>query len=315
MDKRRPEAREILTAPVTFPNDRAADRLADLVGLERHIEELTGHLRIIFDPPLADQWAQRHYRQVPRILNLLRDAVPLILFEGDVGTGKTALAEAIGQAVAIEGKYGVHLVKMSTRVRGTGYVGEMGSLLAGSFEHVQQIARQNGEPVILVMDEADSLLTSRVASEHHHEDKSGVNTILQHLDKIRSSGSQIAVIAITNRIGVIDPAVLRRASSSFTFARPDEAQRRELLRSLFRPALSISEIEDLVAVSGPRPVRQGADVLPLTFADIVLKFAIPKVREAVWRDDPLDPEQLVAILEVLGPSPQMDQLPKAVSSR
>lgn len=307
MDKRRPNARDVLTAPVTFPNEPAGDRLAGLVGLERHIEELTGHLRILFDPPLVDQWAQRHYRQAtPRIVGLLKDAVPLILFEGDVGTGKTALAEVIGQAVATDGKYGVHMVKMSTQVRGTGYVGEMGSLLAAAFNSVHKVCEQKGEPVILLMDEADSVLTSRAVDQQHHEDKSGVNTILQHLDGFRESGVQVAVIAITNRTGVIDPAVRRRAAASFTFSRPNEAQRRELLSQLFRPALSDREVESLLVASTPRPGKMAGEDLPLTFSDIVLRFSIPAVRDAVRNDTRLDPIFLETTLKRLEPSPQMD---------
>lgn len=315
MDKRRPEARHVLTAPVTFPNAAAANRLASLVGLERHIDGLTGHLRILFDPSLVDQWVECNYRRAPGVVSLLKDAVPLILFDGDVGTGKTVLAEVIGQAVATDGSYGVHMVKMSTQVRGTGYVGEMGSLLACAFDQVQHLAERKGEPVILILDEADSLLTSRASDQHHHEDKSGVNTILQHLDDFRSSNFQIAVIAITNRIAVIDPAIRRRATSSFTFERPDEAQRRDLLIQLFRPALSSPQIERLLVSSGPRPGGRRGVHLPLTFSDIVLRFAIPEVRKAVRSGRPLDFERLVSAFGELNPSPRMDPSSSAHSPR
>src|SRR5207249_6254602 len=62
--------------------------------------------------------------------------VPLILFEGDVGTGKTALAETIGDALARKagGKSHVHLLKINTQIRGTGLVGEMTDLIAQAFE-------------------------------------------------------------------------------------------------------------------------------------------------------------------------------------
>ncbi len=50
--------------------------------------------------------------KVLRLCEQLRDRVPLVLLEGDVGTGKTALAETISDALArkIGGKTKVHLL-------------------------------------------------------------------------------------------------------------------------------------------------------------------------------------------------------------
>ena len=89
------------------------------MGLDQHIERLTRDLRLIFDPQLVRKWSEENYGRSLPVVALLHEAVPLIILEGDVGTGKTVLAETIAQRVALVGKYGVHLVKMSTSVRGT----------------------------------------------------------------------------------------------------------------------------------------------------------------------------------------------------
>ena len=291
---------DVLSRTETFPNESAELRLSRLVGLDDHIEALERDLRLIFDPMLARDWSRQQYGHVIAAVELLDDAIPLIIFEGDIGTGKTALAETIGQRVASKAEYGVHLVKMSTRVRGTGYVGEMGTLLAESFERVEALFREKGEPIILLIDEADSVLTTRASEQHHHEDKSGVNTILQHIDKFRLAGSQIAVIAITNRVGVLDPAVLRRATGVFKFQRPTREQRTTLLTCLFRKALSASEVQLLVDAS-ERTDGDASDVL--SYSDLTLRFATPSVRTAVWRRERLSADALAATLRDLAPTP------------
>ena len=304
-DRPRLTSQDILSAPETFPNELAELRLSMLVGLDDHIEALERDLRLIYDPTLARDWCMRQYGEVIAAVKILEDAVPLIVFEGDVGTGKTALAETIGQRVASNAGYGVHLIKMSTRVRGTGYVGEMGTLLAESFERVESLFKRKGEPVLFVIDEADSVLTSRAAEQHHHEDKSGVNTILQHLDTLRNDRSQIAVLAITNRIGALDPAVLRRATAVFKFRRPDCLQRAALLNRLFGKALSESDVELLVEASERSVGGDGARDYPLSYSDLALRFAAPSVRRAVSANQRLEVATLAETLRHLKATPPM----------
>ena len=299
-------AKDVLSGPITFPNELAESKLLRLVGLDKHIESLVRDLRLVFDPGLLGEWSRRHYREILPVLELVGDAVPLFVLEGDVGTGKTALAETIGQRVATIGRYGVHMVKMSTRVRGTGYVGEMGTLLADSFDHVLSLYQRKGEPVLFVIDEADSVLTSRSSEEHHHEDKSGVNTILQELDKLRDGGAQIAVLSITNRVGVLDPAVVRRATSVLRFHRPDRDLRAVLLASLFGNALAAPDIERLVEASDRSASRNGKNNVPLSYSDLTLTFAVPSIRRAVGCDEKLDPRRLVETLRNLVASPTME---------
>lgn len=294
----------VLTTPVTFPNEDGRTRLAGLVGLDHHIEALTRDLHLIFDPLIIEDWSRRHYGKRIAALDLLKDSVSLIVFEGDVGTGKTALAESIGQQVAEDGGYGVHQVKMSTQVRGTGYVGEMGTLLAESFKRVEAISAQKGEPVIFVIDEADSLLTTRASTQHHHEDKSGVNTILQHLDDFHKRGTQVSVIAITNRVAVLDPAVKRRATSVFTFTRPTANQRARLLGRVFGSALSSDDIDRLTEASEPR-VTGANSRLSFSYSDLTLRFAVPAIRDAAWRDRKLNVENLLETIAAMSPTPSI----------
>lgn len=303
-ERRLLRGKDLLAKPVKLPNHGSSVRLSRLVGLDDHIEALRRDLRLIFDPELVFDWCRRHYGRVLDVAEKVTDTVPLIVFEGDVGTGKTELAETIGDAVARDGGYDVHMVRMSTRVRGTGYVGEMGTLITEAFKAVENLWSQKGEPIILLIDEADSLLTTRDAEHHHHEDKSGVNTILQHLDGFRGDSSQIAVIAITNRGGVLDPALRRRATAVLTFARPNLAQCRELFSRLFGGALVDEEIEDLAAAA-LKQAEGGPTTVGYTYSDLTLRFAVPAVREAVAKDEKLSVSKLTKSLRSLIPTPRL----------
>jgi tRNA A37 threonylcarbamoyladenosine biosynthesis protein TsaE len=51
-------------------------------------------------PEKVEAWSRKHHaNRVLHLCELERNVVPLILFEGDVGTGKTAVAETIGDAL------------------------------------------------------------------------------------------------------------------------------------------------------------------------------------------------------------------------
>ena len=103
--------------------------------------------------------------------------VGLVVLAGDVGSGKTELAETIGDAVARQERIEITLLPLSLSTRGEGRVGEMTQLLSAAFEFtLDEAARRKSTSgrargaVILLVDEADALAQSREASQMHHED-------------------------------------------------------------------------------------------------------------------------------------------------
>ena len=60
---------------------------------------------------------------------------PLVILAGDVGSGKTELAETIGDAVARQEKIDITLFPLSLSTRGQGRVGEMTQLLSAAFDY------------------------------------------------------------------------------------------------------------------------------------------------------------------------------------
>ena len=186
---------------------------------------------------------------------------PLVVLAGDVGSGKSALAETIGDAVARREKIDVTLFPLSLATRGEGRVGEMTQLLSAAFEYTIDEARKlkaggaggSRGAVILLVDEADALTQSREAAQMHHEDRAGVNAFIRGVDRLGNGELPAAVIMCTNRPGALDPAVRRRAAEILAFTRPDAARRHEALApALEQLGFSPHHIEAVVAATGPR---------------------------------------------------------------
>ena len=142
------------------------------------------------------------------------------------------------------------LFKLSTRVRGSGKVGQMSTLLNEAFDVVAKQAGKTRQ-AFLIIDEADSLASTRDTAQSHHEDKVAVNTIIQKVDDLRRHSGRILVFLCTNRAGALDPAIVRRAARTEEFDRPNDQEREELFR-MDLDGLNIKDqtIHELVRLTG-----------------------------------------------------------------
>lgn len=289
----------------TYPDEAARAWYERLVGLDEHKRRLLVELEILLFPERLERWSTEHHGAVLRVCALYRNRVPLILLHGDVGTGKTALAETVGDALARHvGGSRVRLLKVNTQVRGTGLVGEMSDLIAQAF--AQAVARAEatpGEPVLLLLDEADALAASREGQQMHHEDKAGINTLLQRLDNLRLLRLPIAAIFVTNRPVALDPAVRRRAALDLAFERPSDEARAELFRAAV-PELRLSreQLSRLVELTGT--AREGSGGLPFTASDVTDRLLPMALRAAYVAGRKLTPEDLLKAAAELTPTPR-----------
>jgi SpoVK/Ycf46/Vps4 family AAA+-type ATPase len=134
--------------------------------------------------------------EVPRIIEALkRRGHGTLCFHGAPGTGKTALAEHIAQALQRP------LMIRQTSDIASKYVGETEQNMARMFEEAQT------EGAVLLLDEADSFLRSRRLAERRYE-VSDVNEMLQGMERFAG-----VFICTTNLFEDLDEAALRR----FTF--------------------------------------------------------------------------------------------------
>jgi len=243
-----------------LPDPTAARRFASLVGLDDMKERLLKEARLLLDPESLSAWSAKFHRQKIRLTEFFRDRPPLFIFAGDVGTGKTALAETFGDAIARESDIRVMLYALSLNARGTGAVGEMTSLLSAAFTEINQAARRSSHKggkhssgIVLLIDEADALAQSRELAQMHHEDRAGVNALIRGVDDLATGNLPAIVVMCTNRLGALDPAVRRRAAATFTFKRPNDQQRHALLQPVLQElGFSAQQIHSVVAATGPK---------------------------------------------------------------
>lgn len=301
-----PGAISFFEAERIYPDEEARAWYERLVGLDEHKERLLVELEILLYPERLEQWSMRHHGgRVLGLIALHRNRIPLILLEGDVGTGKTALAETVGDALARVVGGRVHLLKINTQVRGTGQVGEMSDLIAQAFaQAATQAASLEGEPVLLLLDEADALAASRDTQQMHHEDKAGLNTLLQRLDNLRLTHLPLAAIFITNRPDALDPAIRRRAALDLHFERPDDQLRAQIFRDAVPElALNQAQVAELVRLTGPGEHKNGS--VGFTASDLTDRLLPAAMRAAYRASRALSAADLIAQAKSMSATPQM----------
>jgi SpoVK/Ycf46/Vps4 family AAA+-type ATPase len=258
-----------------FPDIGVQERYARLVGLDDQKSRLTKILGLLVSPAGLERWHSTHHPKSNLLSTVLRRP-PLVVLAGDVGSGKTELAETVGDAVARAEKIDLTLLPLSLSTRGQGRVGEMTQLLSTAFDHavtegtkLKAAAGKARGGIVMLIDEADALAQSREAAQMHHEDRAGVNALIRGIDRIASAKLPVGVIMCTNRLASLDPAVKRRAADILVFGRPNDEQRRAVLTDAFAYMnLSVRDIEQLVKATGP---LEGRDY-GFTFSDLMQRL-------------------------------------------
>lgn len=272
----RPSLDDLFERRITYPDFEPQERLARLVGLDDHKARLSKILGVLVNPAGLEAWAKKHHAGANGIVTTVLRRPPLVVLAGDVGSGKSELAETIGDAVARQEDIEITLFPLSLSTRGQGRVGEMTQLLSAAFDYTVDEAkklranagRARGA-VILLVDEADALAQSREAAQMHHEDRAGVNAFIRGVDRIANGRLPAAVIMCTNRLSALDPAVRRRAADILPFGRPDHNQRRALLgHSLKELGFSEQQVAALVAATGARDGQTHG----FTFSDLTQRL-------------------------------------------
>ncbi len=145
-----------------------------------------------------------------------------ILLEGPPGTGKTLLAKAIA------GEAGVPFFSISGSDFVEMFVGVGASRVRDLFADAKKSA-----PCIVFIDEIDAVARRRGTGMGggHDEREQTLNQLLVEMDGF-GSNSGIIVLAATNRVDILDPAIMRpgRFDRKIVVGRPDVKGREEILR-------------------------------------------------------------------------------------
>lgn len=145
-----------------------------------------------------------------------------VLLYGPPGTGKTLLAKAVA------GEAGVKFKAVSGSDFDEKYVGVGASKMRKLFDEAKDNA-----PCIIFIDEIDSM-GGRRHSKQSNYDRQTLNTLLSEMDGFDGSGG-VVVIAATNRIEDLDPALTRpgRFDNHFAVNLPATAKERKIIVDLY----------------------------------------------------------------------------------
>lgn len=178
-----------------------------------------------------------------------------VLLYGPPGTGKTLIAKALAKetnATFIE-LVGSELVQK--------FIGEGAKLVKDLFE----LAR-NKAPTIIFIDELDAIASRRIENGTSGE-REVQRTFMQLLGEIDGfdSLSDVKVIAATNRIDVLDEAILRpgRLERHIEIGLPDKKGREEILK-IHTKNMKLASSVDLEVVSEKTENFTGAELQALT---------------------------------------------------
>lgn len=191
--------------------EKVPDSTYDMVGgLDQQIREI----KEVIELPI------KH----PELFETLGVAQPKgVLLYGPPGTGKTLLARAVAH----------HTDCTFIRVSGSElvqkYIGEGSRMVRELFV----MAREHA-PSIIFMDEVDSIGSARMESSGGGGDSEVQRTMLELLNQLDGfeATNKIKVLMATNRIDILDPALLRpgRIDRKIEFPNPNDKSRLDILK-------------------------------------------------------------------------------------
>jgi len=207
-----------------------------------------------------------------------------VLLVGPPGTGKTMLARSVA------GEAGVPFFSIS----GSEFVEMFVGVGASRVRDLFAKAKKN-EPCIIFVDEIDAVGRRRGSGMGggHDEREQTLNQILVEMDGFEQ-GTNVIVLAATNRADVLDPALLRpgRFDRRVNIGLPDRKDREAILKVHFEKKPTEGSV-DLNALAAKTAGTSGADLANI--ANEAAIIAARSNRKTINNDDVVEAFEKVAI--------------------
>ena len=224
------------------------DPLSDFVGLDQNVIQVYNDTKTKFEDVAGNEEAKLELKEVVKFLKNPEDFARLgasvpkgVLLGGPPGTGKTLLARAVA------GESGTPFLKVS----GSQFVELLVGVGAARVRELFEKARSL-KPAIIFIDEIDSIARARSSNASmgggNDEREQTLNQILTEMDGFQSD-TGIVVMAATNRIDILDPAIKRpgRFDRQITISNPNLKERLAILKvhargKKLKEGLSLSQV-------------------------------------------------------------------------
>jgi AAA+ superfamily predicted ATPase len=176
-----------------------------------------------------------------------------LLFVGPPGTGKTQTARVLSREAGFE------FVALSTSDAKVGWIGHA----AAKVKEVFAKAREH-QPVLIFLDELDAICPPR-GLYHDCISQEVMAQLLTEMDGVSSNGQAIFTVAATNRLDMIDGALLSRFTEHLEIGLPGPEDRMKLLKLFigkapFNGTNGATQIEILARLAVATENKSGRDL-------------------------------------------------------
>jgi ATP-dependent metalloprotease FtsH len=226
-----------------------------------------------------------------------------VLLAGPPGTGKTLLAKAAANytEAAFLAVTGSEFIEM--------YAGIGAQRIRNLFQQARRLATESQKQTAVVfIDEIDVLGSKRGQHQGHLEYDQTLNQLLAEMDGIKQQTEpKILVIAATNRLDVLDPALLRpgRFDRVVQVDLPDQESRYQILK-LHTSNKPLADNVNLKEIARATFGFSGAHLENLSNEAAIL--ALRKNRSSITQEHLIESIDKVSLGEKLERRPQRDEL-------
>lgn len=252
-----------ISEKVYDPANDFSEPFAEFTSLDQNLIQVIDDTKVKFEDVAGNEEAKSELKEVVKFLkdpdsfSKLGAGIPKgVLLGGPPGTGKTLFAKAIA------GEAGVPFLKVSGSQFVELLVGVGASRVRELFEKARSL-----KPSIIFIDEIDSIARARSGNNSmgggNDEREQTLNQILTEMDGFEVD-SGVVVIAASNRIDILDPAIKRagRFDRQITIGNPNLKERQAILKVHAR-GKKLSESVSIAQIAQRTIGFSGADLANL----------------------------------------------------